>query len=135
MQPEQLTLIHRYVDIITNYIEYIADNVTTEEIIPYGCCAFFKVFEEAKRELHTYCDKLTGPDTVDYVLGLIKTMTSDMIELGCGKYSSVVNCNLHLPAAMKIYVELVTPMEKVPRRTYSPVVPSVRILKRLDVSI
>lgn len=122
-------------DVITTYLEYIVQKVETNEVIPYICCSYFKTFEDAKLALHNFCDQVTGPETVDYALGLVKAMSSDMIDIGCGKYASVASCNQHLPEAMKKFSELSTPLEKVPKWDYSPVVPSVKILKRLDLSV
>lgn len=132
MQPEQLSVVHKYMDMITMYIEYIADNVTDSEVIPYMCCSYFKVYQDAERDLHGYCDKLTGPETVDYIMGMVKSMSADMIDMGCGRYASVKSCEANFAHGMKIMKEMVTPISKVKPRQYSPIVPSVRVLKRLD---
>lgn len=132
MQPEQLSTIHNYMDIITTYIEFIADNVTDNEVIPYMCCSYFKVYEDAERDLHGLCDKLTGPDTAEYIMGMVKSMSADMIDMGCGRYNSVKNCNTNFADGMKVMKDMISPPNEIKKWGYSPIVPSIRMLKRLD---
>lgn len=132
MRPEQLSTVHMYMDMITMYIDYIAKNVSDSQVIPFMCCSYFKVYEDAERDLHSYCDSVTGPETVDYILGMVKATSADMIDMGCGRYSSVKNCKTHFSDGMKIMDEMITPKSKIKKMEYSPVVPSVRVLQRLD---
>lgn len=132
MKPDQISAVHMYMDMITMYIDHIAHNVSDSEMIPFMCCSYFKVFEEAERDLHNYCDNVTGPETVEYIMGMVKATSADMIDLGCGKYSSVANCKVNLKQGMKLMEEMATPRSKIRNYGYSPVVPSVKVLQRLD---
>ncbi|KAI1288468.1 hypothetical protein HDE_09330 [Halotydeus destructor] len=130
MQPHQLHIVHQYMDLVTTYMDYIHENVTLDEIIPYICCSYFKVFEDAKHDLKQFCQ---GEDTVDFFLNQVRSLSSDMIDIGCGKYATVQSCEDNLPQAMKVFSDLGTPLSKVQPKDYSPVVPAIKIIKRLDL--
>jgi len=131
MKPEYLSVLHQYLHMITGYLEYIERNVTANEIIPWSCCAYFKVSQEAEKQLHNYCDAVTGPDTPKFVMDLLKSFTYDLIDIGCGKYTTTEQCNTLLPEAMRVYEELGDVTKVVPK-DYSPVVPAIGIIKRMD---
>lgn len=132
MQPTQIAIVHQYMDMITTYLDYIASNVTTDEILPYGCCAYFSVFEDAVKDLHRLCDPITGPETAEWTMNLVRTITYDMIDLGCGKYSSTQACLTHQPQAMRVFTDMSTPRSKIKPQPYTPIVPALAIIKRLD---
>ena len=131
MKPEHLSVLHQYMHMVTGYLEYIERNVTTNDIIPWACCAYFKFSEEAEKQLHNYCDDVTGPQTAKFVMDLTKSFTYDLIDIGCGKYTTTAQCKQSLPEAMKVYEEL-GDISKVVAKDYSPVVPAIKIVKRMD---
>lgn len=40
----------------------------------------------------TFCDTVSGPETKEYVTGILQRISSDVIELGCGAYPNVETC-------------------------------------------
>lgn len=130
LQPEQLTIIHGLLDKLVTYMDFAVANTSDTHIIPYTCCSYFKVFEEAQTVLTKTCVPITGPETVEYVLGLINTIAAEPIELGCGRYDSVRNCKQNLPEAMEVYERL-----PVVSKGYSIIIPLLGLFERLDASL
>jgi hypothetical protein len=78
------------------------------------------------------CHDVTGPETLEYVISLFNKAVSEVVDLGCGKYSSTAKCQALLPESVQVYHDLVTPESKVTPQRTSFLVPLIRITKDLD---
>ncbi|KAI1306057.1 hypothetical protein HDE_01242 [Halotydeus destructor] len=128
--PEHIVVFHDNLDIVTNFVDHVAANVSTNDIIPNMCCAYFTAFDKTFREFNRICSR---PEAVDFFVGLVKTVASDFLDMGCGRYSSPQSCYAHLPEAMAIFDRIAKPGNLKRSPGYSPMVPLVKIMQRLDL--
>lgn len=108
---------------------YVLQNVPADQVIQWGCCGFFKMFEDGKKSIDKLCAKRTGPDTGKWIMNLVMKSAADLLELGCLRYSSVKSCKQHLPQAIETF-EALTGGE-IPDQKYSPVIPLIEIARKL----
>ncbi|KAI1306058.1 hypothetical protein HDE_01243 [Halotydeus destructor] len=125
---EQLQLVQRYMDTVTVFVEHVEAKVDSHQMIPWICCAYFTIYEQAKEQLYNLCPQ---PKTVDFFLNIVKSVATDLVDIGCGQYSTPTSCRKHLPEAMAVFDKLSDPT-KLRSPGYSPVIPLVSIMKKLD---
>lgn len=97
-----------------------------------GCCGFQKMFEDGRRQLDGLCWNRTGNQTGEFVMNFMRSAASDLLDMGCRRYSSMDMCNKNLPEAMAVYNELTA--SDVPPQKYSPIIPLVEISRRMAAS-
>lgn len=127
LQPSDLPVLHKYFNLITTLSDYVVENVKADDVVPWACCAWFSTFEKIETEFHSMCDAKTGPATTDFFMSLIKAVSSEAVDIACGKYSSRDLCDYHFKPGMQILDSL-----PIPQKNYSMVVPIVGIIKLLD---
>ncbi|KAI1306055.1 hypothetical protein HDE_01240 [Halotydeus destructor] len=128
-QPEHLQVLHRYLDLVTNLADHVARNVTSNEMIPNLCCIYFTVYDRAIKEMSQICGR---PAAIEFFIGIIKSVATDLVDIGCGKLSTPQSCYANLPKAMALFDRMSRP-ENVKRSPgYSPMVPLVKIMHKLD---
>ena len=126
---QDMQMIRRILDQGTVTSLYVLKNVATTRIIPWGCCAFMTVFEDGKKSVDDFCKDRTGNETGDFFMNFMKSAATDLLEIGCRKYSSTQVCNQNLPEAMTVFQELLS--GDIPHQKYSPIIPLVEIARRL----
>jgi hypothetical protein len=135
-KPENLRVLHSVVDKITHTLQYIEKNTTDVQIIPYMCCAFYTFYHETQIIVDNMCLNVTGAETSEFVINIIKAAVTDALDLGCGQYGSYKKCTENLPEGVQIYTQIfqqnayMNSTLDVP--TFSPVIPMIAIAKRLD---
>lgn len=136
-------------------MKHIAYNVSKDMKIPYICCTYFMNYETIKQTVSDLCSNTTGPETLDYVVGLFNKVVSEVssvlnccgvitkcmcvnstnvqaIDLGCGKYNSVHACRRMLPQGVTDLENLVTPASKVKPQKETFLIPLIDITRSLD---
>lgn len=108
---------------------YILKHVSSKEIVPWGCCAFMKVFEDGKSKVDNLCRDRTGNETGQFFMDFMKSAATDVLELGCRKYSSTQACDKNLPEAMGVFNQLIS--GHIPAQKYTPILPLIEIARRL----
>lgn len=126
---EDMKVIRRSLDQGTLSSLYILKHVRSKDIVPWGCCAFMKVFEDGKKNVDDLCRNRTGNETGDFFMDFMKSAANDLLEIGCRKYSSTLLCDKHLPEAMSVLNQLSS--GEIPRQKYTPIIPLVEIARRL----
>jgi len=127
LQPTDLSVLHKYFNTLTVLGDFVVKNVKADDVVPWACCAWFTTFESVEASMHAMCDSRTGPATATYFMSLVRAVTSDAVDIACGKFSSRDLCNFHFKSGMKVLDSL-----PVPQLNYSVVVPLVGMIKLLD---
>lgn len=87
-------------------------------------------YDIVKKTVSELCMKTTGPETLDYVVGLFNRVVSEAIDLGCGKYNSVQQCRKMMPDGVDVLEQLVKPPIRPQNGTF--LVPLIEITRALD---
>jgi hypothetical protein len=87
------------------------------------------MFHEGKKIVDQLCWNRTGNQTGEFVMNFMKAAASDLLDIGCRRYSSMDHCNQNLPEAMRIYQDLTA--SEVAVQKYSPIIPLVEISRRM----
>ena len=94
---------------LTKSLYYAARNVSRDKIVIHACCALHKSYEEIPQAIATMCaPKPTSPETISFFKGLIKKVVGDILEMGCGRFSSLEYCDSNLMEGMAQIRSLVT---------------------------
>ena len=108
---------------------FVLQNVPPSHVIQWGCCGFFKMFEDGKRSIDNLCTKRTGSNTGKWIMDLVMKSAADLLEIGCLRYSSVKSCRQNLPGAIETFEALTG--GDIPDQKYSPVIPLIEISRKL----
>lgn len=109
---------------------YVLERVPLKDLIPWGCCGFYTMFDVGKQLVDHYCHDKTGNETGNFVMHFMKSAANELLDFACRpKYDSVENCEKNSPSAMKILRQLTS--GEVPRQKYSPIIPLIKIAERL----
>lgn len=130
---KELNVVKRIVDQGTLTALYVLKYIPTNNIIGWGCCGYQKMFTDGVKQINDICIQKTGNLTGDFAMGFLKSAASDLIDIGCFKYSSIDLCNQNLPEAMITFNQLTS--GNVPEQKYSPVIPLIEIARRLSSTI
>lgn len=75
------------------------------------------------------CWNRTGNQTGEFVMNFMKSAASDLLDIGCRRFSSMDQCNHNLPEAMRVFQDLAS--SEVTMQKYSPIIPLVEISRRM----
>lgn len=64
------------------FIDFVANNATDDQLLPYLCCAFHIFFEDTKLLVDELCANITGTGTSEFILDIIRTVVTDAVDLG-----------------------------------------------------
>lgn len=129
----ELNVVKRIVDQGTLTALYVLKFIPTNNIIGWGCCGYQKTIHDGIQQINAICTQKTGNFTGEFAMGFLKAAASDLIDIGCRRYSSVELCNHNLPQAMATFTQLVS--GNIPEQKYSPVIPLIEIARRLSSTI
>lgn len=118
----------------TKVLNYIADEVNPNEMIPNLCCSYQYMYDEGIKLVRDQCTNKTGPGTANYVMSIIENVLSSAVDLGCGKHNSLAVCNNLMEKEMKLFANLTLIGQKEEIK-YTPVVPMLKIAQNLDSSL
>jgi hypothetical protein len=114
-------------------MEYISIHVPVNEILPHMCCAAHKIATEAEKMLKVLCASKTGDFSRSYVTQLIRSMSGETLDLGCGRYANLDSCQIIMPEYMNLIQRNWNIVERNKTKfAYSPMVPLLNVMKRLD---
>lgn len=132
--PTNIQLLHQIINNLTVIIDHVAVKSSDELIIPSLCCGYFKIQEDGLSLLNNLCMNKTGPGTAKFAMSLMRSVVSDSVDLGCGRYSSKKACDELLPDVMKTFGEITAPPTDGPliMRPYTAIVPMLQVADRLD---
>ncbi|KAI1305793.1 hypothetical protein HDE_01357 [Halotydeus destructor] len=121
------------VEKMTVMLNYVATNVSSEEVIPWTCCAYFKAYEKIERQIKNNCAPMPTPQsTIDFFITGWKKSVSEAIDLACGQYSSLQSCEQRLPKATNVFKSLIPNDLPVGRQSTTFLTPMIRIAHKMD---
>ena len=129
-KPGDIRVVSKTVDQGTIFVLYVLKHVPIRNVIPWGCCGFYKTYEDGVHRLNQLCSSRTGNATGEFVMDFMKSAASDLLDIGCRRYSSVESCRKNLPEAMKVFDDLSA--ADIPPQKYSPIIPLVEITRRMS---
>lgn len=132
-ETKELNVVKRIVDQGTLTALYVLKFIPTNKIVGWGCCGYQKMFHDGIQQINQVCKQKTANNTGEFAMGFLHAAASDLIDIGCRKYSSVELCHENLPEAMVTFTQLTS--GPVPEQRYSPVIPLIEISRRLASSI
>lgn len=87
--PEILRLLQVY----TDFINLIAYNTSSADVIlPRACCAVAMGTSLVYKGTGEMCDAKSGPETKEFIVGLVSKVASEALDLACGQYSTLDDC-------------------------------------------
>ncbi|KAI1306056.1 hypothetical protein HDE_01241 [Halotydeus destructor] len=128
-EPDTIQAIQKYMDIVTNFADHVVANVTTQEIIPSLCCTYFTVLEMGTKEFTQICGR---PKAVEFFVSIVKSVATDLVDIGCGKFSTPDSCYRLLPETMAVFDRIVRPENLKLSPGYTPMIPLVKLMRKLD---
>ena len=104
-----MRILNKVLGRLTNALYYVANNVTTDQMIMHACCAVQVTYQEIPLEMNGICSPNTVPEeTIDFFRSLIRRTVGDILDIGCGKYQNIDYCMENLKEgveSMMNYVE------------------------------
>jgi hypothetical protein len=118
---------------VNNVLGYAANVTDIDEVIPSICCGIYTLIGKVKSEMTKTCTRrrLGLPDTPDFIVNLIEVSLGDMMDLMCGKFKTIKDCETHASTSMKAVDEILN-QEKQREADHSPILPLIAIVQRLD---
>lgn len=126
----QLNSVFQIMHKITAEIDYVSKNTPIQRLLPNMCCGYHKTMHDVSVMLDGMCPTQV---TKIYILNLVHSIFGDVLDVGCGKYSSDGECRKLIPDDMAIIDNIANEVEK--NNTvfdHSPIVPLLTVMERLD---
>uniref|UniRef100_T1JR06 Uncharacterized protein n=1 Tax=Tetranychus urticae TaxID=32264 RepID=T1JR06_TETUR len=101
LKTENIGRVHSLVGRTLSIMDYIGTNVTSDVmILPYSCCTYHFLYDRSIRLLNTLCPDKSA--SVTQLIGTLLELTlSEVIDIGCSKYSTLSTCVAKIPQAME----------------------------------
>lgn len=124
---ERLDIAMDRMAVFTQYVTTSA--IAKDDKLPWVCCGYQYTGNVTTAGLAQDC----GRETLDYTSGIMKSLFSDVMDLTCGKYSSIVTCKEQLPASLEKYEQIAQQSELKPNSSlWKPLLKITRSLERSD---
>ncbi|KAI1288471.1 hypothetical protein HDE_09328 [Halotydeus destructor] len=133
LQNDYVDIINFYMNLITNYLDHIADNVALDEIFPHVCCVYFTLTEKVRVTIVQHCKNDAGNSTADFLVGLANAVSGDLVEMACGKrYATAQQCEQNLPQSADAYRRVEDRVKMLDKKDFSIIAPIIKVIRRLD---
>lgn len=129
MDSENKEKIASTVNIGVAYVQFISELPNVDDIIPALCCGSVEYFKSIESIIDASCRSKTGPNTGKYILGLIRNVFSDAMDLMCGKFPTEQSCQSQIP---ELFKQVSDSMKQNKHYNHSLAIPLVEMVKRLD---
>ena len=118
---------------VNNVLKYALNVSDVNDIIPATCCGFHQILKQAKSDMNFTCNarKLGLPETPDFIVSLVESTFSDVIDMTCAKFSNLKDCWTLAPKITQD-IQNIASQEKQEEADYTPILPMIDIIDRLD---
>ena len=130
---EKLNLFRSVVSGWTNVLNYV-NTIPPNNIIPNLCCAYHFLHQHGIATINDTCLNITGPMTGDFVVGILKSAVSDILDLGCAKHHSLQVCQKAMPTQIDV-VKMLLVKGLTEKFFVTPITPLLQIASNLDKKI
>lgn len=117
---------------MASMLYYVSKIQDINEAIPSMCCGAANTRVKFQQKLEDICSSTGTKGSGKYLVDMVWNMMSDALDMMCGSFSSIEDCNQKKPGMIN-KIELET--EKVMatgQLNSSVVIPFVRIIKRMN---
>lgn len=132
--PKNIPLLYRLMNGWTKVLNYIADDINPDVIIPNLCCSYHYMLFEGMARVREECTNRTGPETGKFIMSVIESVVSSAVDLGCGKHNSFQVCQELMWPEMQFFFNLTLVGMDEPFLV-SPIIPLLKIAENLDASL
>lgn len=127
---ENIQLFHSVIGGWTKVLTHVT-TLPSNDIIPSMCCAYHYLYHHGINTINQTCIDITGPSTGDFVVNIIRSAVSDLLDLGCAKHHSLQVCQMMMPQRIQEVSEVLTQGLK-ERFVVTPIAPLLQIASNLD---
>lgn len=114
----------------TAVLDHIDTNMEVSKSIPALCCSYAHIIEVGTDYINKLCLASTGPETAETIMGNVKAIIIDIVDISCGGHSTIDMCVNKMPDFMAL-IRGITDND-VPEKTYTPLVPLLKIADKLQ---
>lgn len=134
-QKENLERYHHMMHGYTNVVVHLTrPNVHVEALIGSACCAFQVLAKDSKEMVGKLCNPLTGMQTGEFVVNLVRSFMNSALDISCGKHKSIEVCTELMAQEVALYKQLM--MQGMRKEfPFSPITPMIQILNILDTQV
>lgn len=119
---------------LTGIVEYVADRPNPDDMIPGLCCGFQLLARHIEHEVNQICNSTSGElKTGHLVRQVIEDNISDALEIMCGNFGSLQECDSKSPQRMKELRTVVQSSNTVYNHT--AFVSLLRFIERMDSTV
>jgi hypothetical protein len=118
---------------LSGLMDYVSDNVTTNDIIPSICCGSNYLFDVLATEFEDVCAKHNRSGSGKWMMGVVEAFFVDALDLLCGQFRSATECAASdsSPSINSTYAAI----DRAAASSHTPITSLVRILERLGSSL
>ncbi|XP_074602562.1 uncharacterized protein LOC141856193 [Brevipalpus obovatus] len=130
---DENTKISKCMDKVIILLNFIAEEVdgSHENLLTASCCAGHYLLDCFMSRISQACKHLEGHDSGPYIVEKINSMVAGTFDIACSKYPSLAQCDKDHSELMKNFREKLTPEDKIERQSMSPLIPLIKIAKKL----
>lgn len=130
--PETLSQLLQVTHDLTSLVEYLANMTNIDRIIPGMCCGYQVIIPDIKEKLDNLCSQNgIGESGSNYFLGIIKSALADAMDMLCGAYENLDQCNKKVPDIVAEF-NLVRNTTVNMKYNHTAIVPFLRVVDRID---
>ena len=108
---------------------FVSELEKVDDIIPAACCGQRVFVRKSMDRINQICSPRTGLNTGEFLSLMLNSMLGDVVDMICGKFPDDASCEKQIP---RLFNETVTSIDDFQMRNHSYILPSVKMLKRLD---
>ncbi|KAI1304881.1 hypothetical protein HDE_01663 [Halotydeus destructor] len=125
---EDFAILFQEVNRVTAILEEVEQKAPTDALLPNLCCTVQQFLIYARNVIDKLCTKRKDDTITDFIFGVFNSLAGDAIDLGCGNYRTVEQCQQNLPDS----VDRFNRIDGSDTKAHTPIIPLLRILDRLN---
>lgn len=114
-------------------IQYVIANATDKELIPGMCCAANEMVVQGTKDIDQICNKITRRETGTFLINAAMDSIRDALDLTCGKYATVADCEEKAPELTGKIKEVISRNQ--PYYNHSHLVSLITFVHRMDEEV
>ena len=123
--PERERQMFSVLDKAAKTLDYIVEQSDLNNMMSKLCCTYQHTMSFVDADTRPWC-----PKGASFVEKIVSGIFGDAIDLGCGQFSNMNSCLKKFPDMMETFAQ--TFENYTERHDYSPLIPALRILNKLD---
>ncbi|KAI1299353.1 hypothetical protein HDE_03791 [Halotydeus destructor] len=128
---DSLQYLHDVVNKLTLSIELVRDSANSSQLAGV-CCAFQHTMAVGRQLIDGLCREKTGPETAEYVVGMLDNILKEVVQMGCNGYDTTDVCDTKMAPLMAQFRAISDSGPNHVHLDHTPMIPLLQVVAKLQ---